>query len=255
VKLEPGTYDVGDGLAMTSHIDLQGSGPHGTIISASGVNPSAVYGPNVTGVWISDLTLKSAGTDSNGSSDGADLDRDWSLDNVVIDASGAGDATGIYTNGFIETNTLTNVRISATATAGGTATGLYHQCCAPISIRDSSIIASSATGQAKGYEDDSQNMTNTITDTVIKATGGAAWGAVVSFGDSLITIQNSSITASATPPTNAKAVQDTSSSPGSAIRVAASAVTGGGAQQAPGVVSCIASYKGDFTTAASNTCN
>lgn len=242
LKLEPGVYEVSAPLHIRDNIKIEGSGPLSTEIISSAGGPTVLSAVGrVTNV--SDLTINSGpGETAILATSGILL-----LDNVSVFSHGStAFVFGIHAAGGLVHVHDSTIDVSATG-PGASAAGAQTEAGSLIAIRDSEVSATadSSGGVATAL---AAKDTTTAKGSNLDGTGlGAAqgFGVVASGSNALAQIDESTINGS----TDAVGAAGSNK-----VQVGASKVVGGSNVAAPNVT-CVFSYKADYTPVVSTTCN
>jgi hypothetical protein len=189
LKLEPGTYEIGDTqLVMRDFVDIEGSGPHATTIlgtrgsALTGYGAAAVVAGNFT--ELRDITIHNVSSLANGAGVAAVSNQSFSLRNVVITSHCSDVAMGLAVLGSVVSLFDTSIY----AGQGADAYGIFINNAGTLTIRDSRIAARDVTIDAIALVTYNSGMTLTIENSAFEAAGGSsAWGVAVGGGTASIT--------------------------------------------------------------------
>lgn len=201
VKVEPGIYEVGStGLQMKPYVDIEGSGEQATVIRGTGgpnfditygvvklagsselrdlkvlceglpgTTAIGVFGSNVHGSRITNVTIESSGGDAAwGLRHGGSLSLVVSDSRIVVNGPASGESYGIVN---LSLGNLRVQRTDVTLSGSSFGYGLFSRA-ANLTLEDSKINASAGT-KAYGYFSDPSQSDGalTVTESTIVAQG------------------------------------------------------------------------------------
>jgi len=240
IKLEPGSYDVGSALVDKSYVDVQGSGRDITTITAgaSGVTVSAHS-------FLRDVTVSTSGTTPV--VDGVVLQGDASgVEDAAVQTSATGaDSYSLAIEiGGTGSTTVARTKTSASTTSNQFAAGIFDDdASVTVNVRNSDFSADSSSGTAIGAW---WTSVGTVDMRDSSATGsGVAPAYGLDTDSGTVTVADSSIVglgANSAIATN-----------GGTTHIVGSLVSSGRTITS-GTLTCLNSYKADYTTATSSSC-
>lgn len=189
LKLEPGTYEIGDTqLVMRDFVDIEGSGSNATTILSTrghdmaGYPATAIVAGNFT--ELRDINLHNVSAGNNGANVIAMSNQSFSLRNVTMTSHCGGEAVGLL--GFGSVISLFNTSI--TAGMGVDGYGMLFNNPGIVTIRNSQIVARDVTGEAIGLVTYDPGMKLTIENSTFESVGGTvSWGVAIGGGTASIT--------------------------------------------------------------------
>ena len=238
LKLEPGNYDLGSGsLILKPYVGLEGSGEGTTTISSTIVTTFGANASGATLVMASNtearfLRVVNAGPGDNQSGVLVMSGQTGvTVTHLTVSSSGVSNNFGIFNDG----GTLTIQDSTLSASGGGNDFGFQTSSGTTI-IKNSTLSASGGTG----YNDGLLNAGGTIfiQNSTLSGSGGVNSSGLVS-NNGTTTIQNSTLSASAGN------VSAGITNNNGMVMVGASQLAG--SPPFVGTITCVASYKADFT--------
>lgn len=199
LKLEPGTYEIGDTqLVMRDFVDIEGSGAHATTIlstrghATAGYPATAIVAGNFT--ELRDVNLLNVSAADHGANVIAISNQSFSLRNVTMTSHCGGDAVGVL--GFGSVISLFNTSI--TAGLGIDSYGILLNNNGIVTIRNSQIAVRDISGEAIGLITYDADMKLTIENSTFDVVGGTvSWGLAINGGKASIT--GTGVTVGTTP--------------------------------------------------------
>lgn len=195
IKLEPGTYDVaGNGIAMKTYVDIEGSGPTVTLITATRGGASinsvaaAVTGAvntEIRNLAISNTSSTNFGIGYFGSGSGGTM----RITDVSISATGA---TGTNYGIFTQTSAVMAAsRIDVDAYGVTSNTGIATSTGVDLTLRNSTVAArgTGGSGVHTGLQTSSSTAVVSVDGSLVTGggTGNTAYAVNVSPGDVTVT--------------------------------------------------------------------
>ncbi len=237
VKLEPGTYTVASTLNTKSYLDVEGSGRDITTITAPA--GGAVVASNS---FLRELTVSASGNTA-GIVDGVTLTAPASgIEDAAVQTSNSNFTGSSFAIEFLGSGSVSVERTVASASTDhlGAAAAIHSNGSAPtVNVRDSEGTATSTAGTPFGAWFEGTGTVD-LRDSTFRAAGNPP-GNGLEVDNGTVTVENSALVGLGSTGSGALATGGTTHIAGSLV----SPVT----QNGGGSLTCIYSYKADYTAA------